>query len=222
MKRIWIIGAGKFGCKAAESIRQQMPVADIAVVDREPSLCLELERQGFQSICMEGVDFLNRLADKRDLPDRIIPAVPIHLAYEWIRQYIYSEYRLIPKAVPGCLAESLPNPFRGKHGELYISNADFICPDNCSEPESICTHTGRPRPRILHRVLSGIRRKNFRSIVITSRQLLPGVGGYPPQALFDAVNHIRTAEGPVLLSTACRCHGVMHAFRVERVTDRKR
>lgn len=173
MKRVWIIGAGRFGRKAAESIRGKMPASDVAVVDRNPDLCADMARQGFRSICGDGVDFLDRLEDENDPPDWIIPAVPIHLAYEWIRRFIAPECQVIPERVPDCLAGLLPNPIRGKQGELYISNADFICPDNCPEPDSICTHTGRPRPRVLHQVLSGVRCRDFSSIVIVSRQLLP-------------------------------------------------
>jgi hypothetical protein len=66
---------------------------------------------------------------------------------------------------------------------------------------------------ILHEYLKSIRVKNFESIVIRSQQLAPGVGGYPPAALFDALDQIRDMQSPVLLSTACSCHGVMNAFK---------
>jgi hypothetical protein len=32
--------------------------------------------------------------------------------------------------------------------------------------------------------------------------------------LFAALNEIEAAQGPVLLSTACSCHGVMDAFQL--------
>ncbi|MGD8613081.1 MAG: potassium transporter, partial [Desulfobacterales bacterium] len=94
-----------------------------------------------------------------------------------------------------------------------LSIADFKCPANCSEPDDICTHTGKPRPMILHEFLKSIQPKGFTSIVIRSHQLAPGVGGYTPAALFDALDQIKKMQSPVLLSTACSCHGVMNAFK---------
>ncbi len=104
---------------------------------------------------------------------------------------------------------------RGKNGELYLSNADFICPTNCTEPDRICSYTGKARPCILFQKLRALRYHDFRSIVIRSRQLAPGVGGYTPHDLFSALDTILSADGPVLMSTACKCHGVMHAFTIE-------
>ena len=55
--------------------------------------------------------------------------------------------------------------------------------------------------------------KELKSVVIRSYQLLPGVGGYKPQALYEALKEIETAQIPVILSTACSCHGVIHTFK---------
>jgi hypothetical protein len=66
---------------------------------------------------------------------------------------------------------------------------------------------------ILHEFLKSIRLKNFKSIVIHSHQLAPGVGGYKPADLFDALNQIKATHAPVLLCTACSCHGVVDAFK---------
>jgi hypothetical protein len=41
----------------------------------------------------------------------------------------------------------------GKAGQVFISHADFICPDNCPEPKDKCTVTGKPRPKDLFRLL---------------------------------------------------------------------
>ncbi len=214
MRRIWIIGAGKFGQKAANTIRQKTPKADLVIVDRDIDACRNLRRQYFDTICMNGIDFLLINLTDADSADRIVPAIPVHLAYEWIRRKVAPTHRFIPIAIPDRLLMSLPNPIKGDTGELYVSNADFICPENCPEPKAICTYTGLPRPRALHQVLSSIPDKGFYSIVITSRQMYPGIGGYSARSLFAALKKVKQATHPVLLSTACRCHGVMNAFRV--------
>ena len=62
--------------------------------------------------------------------------------------------------------------------------------------------------------LKNIEFSSFRSVVICSRQLFPGVGGYAPHALFQALHEIEQSHHRILLSTACRCHGVLDAFRL--------
>jgi hypothetical protein len=116
--------------------------------------------------------------------------------------------------VPEAVVQRLPNVFRGEGGAIYASNADFLCPDNCPEPEAICTHTGKPRPCNLYEKLGEVAAPPFRAIVVRSLQLAPGVGGYRPETLFQTLAAVQRVSGPVLLSTACRCHGVMHAFTV--------
>jgi hypothetical protein len=51
--------------------------------------------------------------------------------------------------------------------------------------------------------------------VIRSRQLAPGVGGYPPAALRQAEAASLAAPRSVLLATACKCHAVIDAFRID-------
>jgi hypothetical protein len=114
---------------------------------------------------------------------------------------------------PHDLVTALPNPINAETGQLYISIADFICPENCPEPDQICTYTNKPRALILHKFLKSIQLKDLKSVVIRSHQLVPGVGGYKPQALYEALKEIETAQMPVLLSTACSCHAVIHTFK---------
>ena len=51
-------------------------------------------------------------------------------------------------------------------------------------------------------------------MVIRSHQLAPGVGGYKPEALQESLLKISQGKGLVLYSTACLCHGVVHAFKL--------
>ncbi len=217
MKSFWIIGGGKFGLKAAEAAKKKYSDADITIIDKNSEVCRRVARRGFKFVCMEGIRFLSADLKPGGFPDWIIPVIPVHVAYEWILIQLSEEYLVEPRAVPEEIAASLPNPLRGKDGALYISFADFICPDNCPEPAKICTYTGKPRLGILHQNMASIRVEGFRSVVIQSRQLSPGVGGYPPGDLYAALQKIKEAEGVCLLGTACRCHGVMHAFTIKRV-----
>jgi hypothetical protein len=210
----WIIGGGKFGLKAARTARRSNSANKLTLVDKQPAVCRQLDRMGFEAVCMDGIRYLERHLINRRHPHWIIPAIPVHVAYGWIRAKLSSSRKPLSIPVPADLLGELPNPIKGSAGQLYISIADFKCPDNCPEPDDICTHTGKPRPMILHEFLKSIRYRNFKSIVIRSHQLAPGVGGYPPAQLFEALKEVETTQAPVLLSTACSCHGVMEAFKL--------
>ena len=218
MNTYWIIGGGQFGLYAAQKIKSQEPDAAILIVDENSKVCRQIDKLGFETLCDEGIQYLAQNLTNEDYPDWIIPAIPLHVAFEWIQGKLTAEYETEIIPVSDELESQLPHPIRGDKGQLYVSNADFVCPDDCSEPEEICTYTGEPRPRILNSFLEKIHYQNFRSVVICSRQLSPGVGGFTPKALFQGLEIIKTEAKPVILSTACYCHGVIHAFRIFRRT----
>lgn len=211
---VWIIGAGRFGLRALCQLRDRIHARYVAV-DLNPSACDDAQTLSEYTICGNGVDFLWKRLNRMGGPKWIIPAVPIHLAYEWMRRGLEGVKILRPMPVPEEVAGRLPNPIPGPGGEIYISNADFTCPGNCAEPDRVCSFTGKPRPRILFQALRSFQHERFRSVVVRSIQLAPGVGGYSPRHLFNALDAILSSDGPVLMSTACKCHGVMHAFDVE-------
>jgi hypothetical protein len=51
--------------------------------------------------------------------------------------------------------------------------------------------------------------KPFQALNIRSHQLGPGIGGYRPEQLFELMENVKQVVGPIVLSTACRCHGVI-------------
>ena len=108
----------------------------------------------------------------------------------------------------------IPNVRHGSGSQVYSSIADFLCPEDCPEPSGNCTHTGEPRPCLLYEQLERLTNEEIPSIVVKSRKLAPGVGGFRPAALFTALEAVSAATGPVLLSPACSCHGVLNAFEI--------
>ena len=214
MKTYWIIGGGHFGRHAAHSIRHKEADSKILLIDKQSSICKQMQRKGFETVCTDGVRYLETHLIADNHPDWVIPAIPVHVAYEWIRSKLVRQFDVKPVAMPKQLKAILPNPFQTNGDELYVSNADFICPENCSEPDEICTYTGQPRPRNLNDYLKNLQYKDFRSVVVYSQQLLPGVGGYTPKALYYALTEIEMLPDQILLGTACRCHGVIDAFQL--------
>jgi len=208
----YILGCGSFGSRAFSFLQPRFQTADIRVVDHRPSQLEKILAHAGHVIEMDAISFLGSSKEKIDPDDWIVPAVPIHVAFEWLWQELKptSDCRIIP--VPEELEARLPNPIRGAVGQLYVSNADFICPDDCPEPEDYCTVTGEPRPLVLCDTLSNLRLPGYHSTCIISSQLAPGVGGYQWQTLLRALEDIKTHPGKILVSTACKCHGVIHAF----------
>lgn len=207
----WIMGAGRFGRLAWERLLNKQPGADISVVDRlggpVPS--------GIEMVTADAVDFLRDNLDART-GAWIIPAVPVHLAYEWLAGKLVRECRFNPLDVPPGLMSQLPNLCRGHDGQVYISNADFRCPDDCLEPGATCPHTRKPRPRVLHTFLADLTIEKFSPVVIRSLQLAPGVGGFRAATLWTLYQEMRSRKGHFLFSTACKCHAVMNAFALAR------
>lgn len=214
MNEYWIIGAGKFGRQALNVLAERRRGNCFVVVDKDRAALDRVRSSRAETICADGIDFLERRLANRNHPDWIVPCLPVHLAFEWVRRQLESTHALELLPIPEAVRKALPHPFEGNGGELYISYADFVCPDDCPEPADICTVTGRPRPAALYNSIAGFPARKVHPVVVRSRQLSPGVGGYQPQALFDALEQVRVLSGTIVLATACRCHGVLHVFRL--------
>lgn len=209
---IYILGAGNFGMRAAQKLREKSPEAKITVVDCDKNALKDAADLGFETAPMDAISFLLLNERRMASEDWIVPAVPIHVAYEWARQKIRRENRFEEMAVPREAEAHLPNPTRGEQGQLFASNATWKCPDDCPEPEDVCTVTGEPKPQILCNTLSAMAVPGFRSVAIVSLQMAPGVGGFQLVAFRQAMTEILAEPGKILFSTACKCHGVLHAF----------
>lgn len=213
---LWIIGAGKFGSRAVYSLKKKDPNARIMLIDSDPDTLQEWKGQ-VGTVAADGIAFLVHHLDndeERAMPDWIVPAIPIHVAFEWIRLTLKGRLDIIPTSVPKKLASLLPNPVWGKEGELYVSYSSSICPENCSEPPDLCIVTGKPRGTDLYKVIERVTVADHKSVVIRSHQLAPGVGGYRAQSLIDARREVSRSEDRILVSTACSCHGVVNAFTI--------
>lgn len=198
--------------RAAKRLREKSPEARITVVDCDKHALKDAADLGFETAPIDAISFL-LLNEKRMAPeDWIVPAVPIHAAYEWARQKLRKQGEFQPLEVPRETESRLPNPSRGEQGQVYASNATWRCPDDCPEPEEVCTVTGLPRPEILCNSISAMAVPGFRTVGIVSLQMAPGVGGFQLVAFRQAMTEILAEPGKILFGTACKCHGVVHAF----------
>lgn len=206
-----IIGGGHFGSRAAKQLLKKNPRSKIIAVDNNPEAVRKLSRLPIETIVEDGLSYLNQFLSEGQTAHYIIPSVPIHLAFEFIL------LRLKPsgarrRKVPSL--SGLPNPVKGKTGDLYTSLADFRCPEDCPGPARYCTFTRERRPHPLYKNLGDLKGP-FKSKVIRSEQLGSGIGGFRPRVLLDPLEDIQKRKDKshlFLMSTASRCHGVTSAL----------
>jgi hypothetical protein len=206
-----IIGCGRFGGKAVEKLLKKNPHSEITVVDKNRKVIKKVSHLPVESEVCDGTSYLKQFLSKGRKVDYIIPAVPFHLAFEFILSQLKAlggKKRKVPPLT------GLPNPMMGKTGDLYTSLANFLCSEDCPEPARYCTATGKRREKPLYQILKDLKGP-FESKVIRSQQLGPGIGGFRPRKLLDLLEDIKSKKNigkSILVSTASRCHGVTSAL----------
>lgn len=208
MEEIWIIGVGRFGYIAYHRLANAGKDRHFVLVDPVEEKLLRCKSPVSTLEVADGIKFLEKHLAKGRKPDWIIPALPLHLAAEWLLRHLGPK-RLRRITLPSELEVLVPNPMHGPEGNLYVSHADFRCPPDCDEPRDICTITRKSRKQNMYDFLGSLHMEPFTALNIRSHQLGPGIGGYRAEQLFEMRKNVEQATGPVILSTACRCHGVI-------------
>lgn len=199
-----IAGFGKFGRIAFERISKSFPAAGLVIVEPDESKTRDL---GDPCQILDG-DVIQFLFNDSSLEDGdiVIPMVPFHLAASYV--FVDTGARAIP--LPHQLEKQLPNPYRLDESNLFVSRADFICPNDCPEGD-LCTVTRLPRSP-LYSALEELHTGDWKISVQRSFQILPGVGGYPLGDL-RLLKH-RLATGTNIIATVCKCHGILTGVEV--------
>jgi hypothetical protein len=215
--RFWIIGAGRFGQIAVQRITRHINHATLLVVDQKPP---RMDGTNITTIREDGIAWLKRTLVPNAPVDLIIPAIPVHVAAAWLKLSIKHLFDIDPLPIQDSWLTRLPHPMRGATGRAFVSHADFICPDNCPEPATVCTHTGKKRSMDLFRLLGRFDVDGVLPIVIRSYQVLPGVGGFYPADLLSALDTLcSNSHRPLMIATACRCHGVVDFMHLKTRAD---
>ena len=212
---VFIIGAGRFGKRSVEVLSSVLN-SQLWVVEKDEEALRLIAGPSTERILHEGVPFLVNSLHLLHPTNVIVPAVPIHLAYEWLGLSLKGKFKVFRIKVPEAVKPLLPHTWEGSEGSLLVSYADFRCPDDCPEPPGHCTITGKRRGTPLHALLRGISPPGYRVHVLRSRQLAPGVGGYRVDDLRELLGKVESGgEGKWLVATACKCHGVVSAMEVK-------
>lgn len=200
-----ILGCGKFGSSAVQKVNTRWPEAEIQIVDAFAEVNENLPGEHYSRT--DAIQFLLERLETNRPDDLIIPCIPIHVAYNWVLNHLGF---CIP--VPVRLMGFLPGAVAGKDGCIFTSLSDFVCPLSCAEPPGKCMVTGVSREKPLFDVINSINLNSYKTIVLRSEQLLPGVGAITAGQLSELLDRVRGSKGRFLIATASRCHGVVHGF----------
>jgi hypothetical protein len=206
-----VLGGGQFGQRAVDLLRKDVPAVDLVVIDRQPLSDLPA---GVKCIRADGVAWLVEHFVRQSRVGKIIPAIPKHLAAEWLKRKLAEEGGDVREVdIPDDLLQRFPHAMRLSPSQIVMSHADFICPPNCAEPDELCSVTRRPRPTPLHYLLETMNCGSFTPLIIRSRQFAAGVGGFFPEDLWQLLARARSLPGtPLLVGSACKCHGIVDGF----------
>jgi hypothetical protein len=186
------------------------------VVDLDKSRIEQVDGDSVHGLLAEGARFMTENFDRFHPSNVVVPAVPFHLAFEWLKTYTSGNVVIRKNKIPAGIKPLVPHAWDGRAGDLLVSHADFRCPDDCPEPEGYCTVTREKRELPLHRRLGNVRMTGYHVHIVESRQLAPGVGGYRVEDLRQLYDRVkRGGKSGWLIGTACKCHGVVTAAEVE-------
>lgn len=209
---ILVVGAGRFGARIVQLLKTAS-YGPIRVVDIDPAKLTAIDDPAVEVVQADGVAFLAENFKRLQPNDIVVPALPVHLAVAWLHVELGRSYKVVPRRVPDIVAHRLPNTWRIAPELLLASYADFICPEDCQEPER-CSVSGEARDVPMRRLLRNLKVDGFSTHAIASLQLAPGAGGYRASDLDQLRQRVVNAGTPRnwLVATACKCHAMLSAF----------
>ncbi len=206
--RVLVLGGGRFGRLAVHRLGARVTLLV------EPNPGPELQAMGVPICVGDGIAAAGDILDRPDAPHWVVPALPLHFLVEWL---CLSLAHLSPRLleIPRQALPQVAMLHAGAKNAWYLSLANFRCPDDCPEPALICTHTNEPRGEPMFKRMAKIKLPGFRTVIMRSRQLAPGVGALPREELLGLREQIRqSGQGSRwVIGTACRCHGVVQAVQ---------
>jgi hypothetical protein len=211
LSRIFIVGYGKVGREILPRVKRNWRRDRIWIIDHDPAALTRESTLHGLVVLADGPQFLNRYQKWIRDEDWIIPALPIHLAWHWLTLNLRASYKL--RSIRPEYLLGMQFPYKNVSGStLLVSYADFVCPDGCPAPIGRCFKTRLKRPLPLWKFLETQNPSRGSHYVIESRQMAPGMGGYPFGELRKALTQGLKSGPPFFIATACRCHGVINGL----------
>ena len=193
--------------------KTRLPSLEIMVVDQR---AVDDLPNGVTFVKTDGVEWLVDNLHRNSGVEWIIPALPVHLAALWVKEKIMRDGKTLDALpIPPWILEKLPNPYQLSKNSYALSYADFLCPPDCSEPDECCTVTGRVRPTPLYDLVGSLCTLDHKMFSLQSQQIGPGFGGLRPDSLWRLLDGGQSLEsGSFLISTSCKCHGLITGYRL--------
>lgn len=205
IRNILVVGAGTFGRRALELLGPRV----WAVADLDPGD--DLAGRGWEVWAQSGAAAVSQALSHSDRVKWIVPAVPVHLAAEWLKLSL-TEYDFRALEIEEDSLPPVTWKMAGRIGLWYLSLADFRCPADCPEPAEICTFSGKPRGMPMYERISRQSWPGLQCRVLRSRQLAPGVGALKATDLRELKREVQGRAGGWVLATSCKCHAVLEGF----------
>ncbi len=209
-----IIGGGKYGCYAAEYLRQHKK--SFLVVDTNPN-CLAVKEFSLKTIkhySSEGEGFINgglqKVLELLDMlkPEYLFPTAPVHVAADLAK----IKFDLVPwKEAITTILPKLPEAvvLHAESERLVVSyNKGHDCIERCSMPE-VCPSSGIKKPCTMTKLM---RFASPEAFILISYSMAPGMGALKGNELLNFFKWAKTKE-KFIVATACDCHGVFSAFQ---------
>lgn len=140
-------------------------------------------------------------------PAYVFPTAPLHVAAALVQAHSRRTPDIDGTALLSCRIPPAILVSVGE-GSLVVSyNPGGKCLSACAAPQ-VCPSTGWARPLPLFALL----RQTFPGAwILESLQLAPGIGALSGE---DVITVLETSErrGPMIVGTACRCHGIVTAL----------
>ena len=84
MEKIWIIGVGQFGYIAFQRLSEAGKKRRFILVDSVKENLFRCKGPNSALRISDGVEFLEKHLKRGHEPDWVVPALPVHLAAEWL------------------------------------------------------------------------------------------------------------------------------------------
>ncbi len=207
-----IVGGGRYGLEAARYLRESGRSFVVLDPDENCLAARELKLPPYGSGKREmyfkgGVGKLPELISELN-PELVFPTAPTHVAAEMLA----AKYDLEPWLdVVDCILSALPAKVvvAAGRGSIVVSyNRDHTCVQNCSAPD-VCPVTKIKKPCPMYELVRYAYPWGF---TLESHQLKPGLGALKGEDLMKLMEWA-DKQDRIVVSTACRCHGVITALK---------
>ena len=131
-----IVGAGHFGKRAAQILKETSD-SPILIIDKDKDRIDSIEPIHTKKIVSDGVNFLVKNIQSLNPSSVIVPAIPVHLASEWLKIFLEEHgWEIQPIRVPEEIIQSWrpdePNHRLQSPVEVFDARSPRTTPPNAS------------------------------------------------------------------------------------------